>query len=88
MKITTTIILIVMLIAFSMQSTAMAKWQLKPPGEIAKNLGTKVLDHAKENPDTVKEVAEKMAGEDEGDAAETDEKTGEKESEENENEQT
>ena len=47
MKTAAKIIIIAMVIAFGMQSTAMAEWKFKPPGEIAKNLGKKAAKNQK-----------------------------------------
>ena len=56
MKMTTKIVLCAILFAFSMQSTAMAEWKFKSPGEIAKNLGTKAAN----NPQLQKAAKEKL----------------------------
>ena len=56
MKVTSKILLFAMVIAFGMQSTAMAEWKFKSPGEIAKNLGTK----AAKNPQLQKAAKEKL----------------------------
>jgi hypothetical protein len=56
MKTGAKIIIIAMVIAFGMQSTAMAEWKFKSPGEIAKNLGTK----AAKNPQLQKAAKEKL----------------------------
>ena len=56
MKVTSKIVLCAILFAFAMQSTAMAEWKFKSPGEIAKNLGTK----AAKNPQLQKAAKEKL----------------------------
>jgi hypothetical protein len=56
MKTGAKIIIIAMVIAFGMQSTAMAEWKFKSPGEITKNLGTM----AAKNPQLQKAAKEKL----------------------------
>ena len=65
MKNTVEIVLFAMLLAFSMQSTAMAEYKLKPAGEIGKNLFGMGVEKAKENPEMVEKAAKKITGENE-----------------------
>ena len=57
-----------MVIAFGMQSTAMAEWKFKTPGEIAKNLGKKAVKNPK-----LQKAAKEKAKEEAGDKDKADE---------------
>lgn len=83
MKITTKIVLIAILFAFSLQSAAIAEWKFKPPGEIAKNLSKLAVKKAQENPETTMEIAKKVTGEDDKKSEDSEEETKDNESEDN-----
>ena len=82
MKVTVKIILFALLVAFSMQATAMAEYKLKPAGEIGKNLFGMGLKKAKENPEQVEKAAKKMSGEDEAESPDVEEAKEDKKSDE------
>lgn len=83
MKITAKTMFFAMLLAFSMQSTAMAEYKLKPASEIGKNLFGMGVEKAKENPDKVEAVAKKLTGEDESDTEKPEDDKAEKEDKKN-----
>jgi hypothetical protein len=83
MKIIARICLIAMVIAFSLQTTAMAEWKLKPASEIGKNLFGMGVEKAKENPDKVEAAAKKLTGEDESVPEKPEDDKGEKEDKKN-----
>lgn len=83
MKTTTKAVLIAILLAFSFQSTAIADWEFKPPGEIAKNLSKLAVKKAQENPETTMELAKKVTGDDDKESEDSEKDTKEKESEDN-----
>lgn len=73
MKITAKIIVIAMVLAFAMmQSTAMAEWKLKPPGEILKNVSKKAAVKASNDPNLKKAAEKKLKGEDEDEIVDAD----------------
>jgi len=83
MKTIAKIILIAMVIAFGMQSTAIAELRFKSPGEIAKNVGKRIVKKAQEDPEKTKEFAEKVTGTDEDEGADSAKKKEGEESAEN-----